>query len=53
MILLRRVGGCLRRATHALLCPDATNDIAPLLVDGARPPRLPVDAGEVGFGGEA
>src|SRR5207244_2043232 len=41
------------RTLAALLCPDATNDIAPLLVDGARPPRLAVDGDEIGFGGEA
>ena len=47
------IGRAQLRTLAALLCPDATNDIAPLLVDGARPPRLPVDAGEPGFGGEA
>ena len=58
------------RTLAALLCPDATNDIAPLaggarraggtppaggtLPAGGRPPaRLPVDASEAVFGGEA
>jgi hypothetical protein len=36
--------GCARRqllALAAVLCPDAPNDIAPLAVDGASPPRPP------------
>ena len=41
------------RTLAALLCPDATNDIAPLAADGARPPRLAVEASEAGFGGGA
>ena len=46
------IGRAQLRTLAALLCPDATNDIAPLLVDGARPPRLAVDGDEIGFGGE-
>ena len=47
------VGRAQLRTLAALLCPDATNDIAPLPGDGPRPPRLPVGASEPGFGGEA
>jgi len=38
------------RTLAAVLCPEATNDIAPL---GTRPPRLAVEANEAGFGGDA
>jgi hypothetical protein len=37
------------RALAALLCPDAPNDVAPL-VETERPARLPVDGAAVGFG---
>jgi len=36
------------RALAALLCPDAPNDVAPL-VPPERPPRLPVDGSASGF----
>ena len=47
-----RPGRAQLRTLAALLCPDATNDIAPLAI-GARPPRLAVEASEAGFGGKA
>jgi len=36
------------RALAALLCPDAPNDVAPL-VPPERPPRLAVDVSAPGF----